>query len=374
MSVERVVRSNGEVVWRVRWREGSRNRSRVLGRKRDADAFDAEVRRRRRTGELAALDAGRETLAQFAETWWQLYALPNLAPRTRASYAHIWDRHVLPRLGALPLREIDTLVVGRLAADLEHAGVGPAARRKALAVLSGVLQRAVEWGKLPSNPARAVRSPSARRARAVRPLPPVEVEGIREQLLASGRLRDATLVSVLAYVGPRPAEALGLRWEDVGERSLTFHATKTRSRRIRAAHLVAPVRGDLATWRLASERPSGENWVFPRTDGGRFTDDDYRNWRVRVFAPACHAAAVPGAVRPYDLRHSAASLWLHEGRSVIEVAAWLGHAPTMTLDTYAHLVAELVDGPRRSAEAEIKAARARVGTRFVPLTRGARDR
>ncbi len=140
MSVERVVRSNGAVVWRVRWREGSRNRSRVLGRKRDAEAFDAEIRRRRRTGELAALDAGRETLAQFAETWWQLYALPNLAPRTRASYAHLWDRHVLPRLGALPLREIDTLVVGRLAADLEQAGIGPAARRKALAVLSGVLQ------------------------------------------------------------------------------------------------------------------------------------------------------------------------------------------------------------------------------------------
>ncbi|MDP9416328.1 MAG: site-specific integrase [Actinomycetota bacterium] len=204
MSVERVVRSNGEVVWRVRWREGARNRSRVLGRKRDADAFDAEVRRRRRTGELAALDAGRETLAHFAETWWQLYALPNLAPRTRASYAHIWDRHVLPRLGALPLREINTLVVGRLAADLEQAGIGPAARRKALAVLSGVLQRAVEWGRLPANPARAVRSPSAPRARAVRPLPPAEVEAIREQLIAAGRLRDATLVSVLAYVGPAP--------------------------------------------------------------------------------------------------------------------------------------------------------------------------
>jgi hypothetical protein len=133
VSVERVVRSNGEVVWRVRWREGERNRSRVLGRKRDADAFDAEVRRRRRTGELAALDAGRETLAHFAETWWQLYALPNLAPRTRASYAHIWDRHVLPRLGALPLREIDTLVVGRLAAVLGE----PEGAYAALAAWSG---------------------------------------------------------------------------------------------------------------------------------------------------------------------------------------------------------------------------------------------
>ncbi|MDP9416329.1 MAG: tyrosine-type recombinase/integrase [Actinomycetota bacterium] len=155
---------------------------------------------------------------------------------------------------------------------------------------------------------------------------------------------------------------------------MTFHATKTRSRRIRAAHLVAPVRADLNAWRLAAGRPPKNAWVFPRPDGDRFTDDDYRNWRVRVFAPACRAADVPGAVRPYDLRHSAASLWLHEGRSVIEVAAWLGHAPTMTLDTYAHLVAELVDGPRRSAEAEIAAARATVGTRLVPPTRAAQRR
>jgi len=70
VSVERVVRSNGEVVWRVRWREGQRNRSKVLGRKRDADAFDAEVRRRQRTGELRLIDGGKETLNEYVEQTW----------------------------------------------------------------------------------------------------------------------------------------------------------------------------------------------------------------------------------------------------------------------------------------------------------------
>ncbi len=69
MSVERVTRNDGSVVWRVRWRQGERNRSKVLGRKRDAEAFDAELRRRKRTGELAALDSGRESLAAFGEEW-----------------------------------------------------------------------------------------------------------------------------------------------------------------------------------------------------------------------------------------------------------------------------------------------------------------
>lgn len=79
MSIERVARKDGSVVWRVRWRQAGQNRSKVLGRKRDAEAFDAELRRRKRTGEIAQLDAGKETLAEFGAEWWRLYAEPNLA-------------------------------------------------------------------------------------------------------------------------------------------------------------------------------------------------------------------------------------------------------------------------------------------------------
>ena len=111
-------------------------------------------------------------------------------------------------------------------------------------------------------------------------------------------------------------------------------------------------------WRLASGRPADHALVFPRPDGDQWTDDDLRNWRNRRFVPAARAAGIEGAVRPYDLRHAAASLWLHEGRSVVEVAAWLGHAPTMTLDTYGHVMAEVAEaGERLSAEAAIRAAR-----------------
>lgn len=68
MSAERVERKDGSVVWRVRWRQGGRNRSKVLGRKRDAGAFDAELVRRKRTGELVQLDAGKELLSDFARS------------------------------------------------------------------------------------------------------------------------------------------------------------------------------------------------------------------------------------------------------------------------------------------------------------------
>lgn len=47
MSVERVERKDGTVVWRVRWRHGGRNRSKVLGRKRDVALFVEYDRTRR---------------------------------------------------------------------------------------------------------------------------------------------------------------------------------------------------------------------------------------------------------------------------------------------------------------------------------------
>jgi len=42
---------------------------------------------------------------------------------------------------------------------------------------------------------------------------------------------------------------------------------------------------------------------------------------------------------------------------VVEVAQWLGHRPSQTLDTYSHIVAEAQDGPRLSAEEAIRRAR-----------------
>jgi integrase len=48
------------------------------------------------------------------------------------------------------------------------------------------------------------------------------VEAIRANLLAQRRLRDTRLVSVLAYAGLPPGEALARRWSDVRERTLVI--------------------------------------------------------------------------------------------------------------------------------------------------------
>jgi integrase len=365
MSVERVTRRSG-VVWRVRWRDNSgRERSRVLGRKRDAVLFDAEIKRRKRAGDLDLVDVGKQTLAEFVEEWWNLYAQPNLAPATLELYAMLWDKHVLPQLGDLWLRDLTPERIEEFRARLVASGAGPVSIRKALVLLQGVLQRAVEWQRIPHNPARLVRKPPAGRRRAVRAIAPDTIERMRAWLLERSQHRDAVLLSVLAYAGVRPGEALALTWGHVGERTLLVEQAvshgeikATKTGQTRTVRLLKPLASDLGEWRLASRRPASDVLLFEAYDGDCWSRDDWANWRTRVFGPAAAATGLEKA-RPYDLRHSFCSLLIHEGATVVEVARQLGHAPTMTLNTYGHVFDELQGAERLSAEEQIRRARAK---------------
>jgi integrase len=375
MSIEKVERESG-AVWRVRWRdELGRERSKVVGLKRDAEAFEAEIVRRKRTGELDLLRAGKETLADFAEEWWRLYALANLSPRTLRSYAGLWDRHILPRLGAMRLQSITPEELERFRAALDEAEVGQPTIYRAMALLQGVLQRAVEWRRIAHNPVKLVRKPKVRRLREVRPLTPVAVERLRAAAgtrRAHGH-RDATLISVLAYAGLRPQEALALRWGNVRERTLLIETASdgqggvkaTKTSQSRTVRLLAPFALDLAEWRLVCRRPEADTLVFPNLQGGVWNDRAWQTWHRDAWAPACRDSGLT-SVRPYDLRHSFVSLLIHEGRSVVDVARQAGHSPTMTLDVYAHVFDEFDPTERVSAEETIRQARSDVSVLCPP--------
>jgi integrase len=155
-----------------------------------------------------------------------------------------------------------------------------------------------------------------------------------------------------------------LRWGHVGERTLIVHAPKTRrhSTQPRSVRLLAPLAQDLREWRMASGRPGDGEPVICAEDGGPWSEVGYEQWRNKPWAKALKTAGL-AYQRPYDLRHSFASLLLHEGRSVIYVARQLGHSAQLTMRTYGHVIEELDDAPRISAEDAITAARRGAGVR-----------
>lgn len=354
------------VTWQVLWRdERGKQTSRSFSRKEDADAYEAKVRLAKRQGELAQLDKGKQPLRDFVPRWQKLYAQPQLADRTIKHYTALQTKYLLPELGHLPLRQVTAERIQEFQAKLTKDGVGDPTVRKTIAMLQGMLRRAVEWGYLARNPAQDVRKVPQRRTTVIEPLAPTAVERIRGAMLAKEDWRDAALVSVLAYSGVRPGEALALRWDDVGTKVLRVERSRTpagevaptKTGKTRTVQILKPLAADLADWRKRSAPADGSSLVFPNTSGQMWTDTTWRNWRDRRFDKAAKSAGLPATTRPYDLRHSFASLLLAEQRNPVEVAAQLGHSPETLLREYAHVIEELRGKRAVSAEAVIAKAR-----------------
>jgi integrase len=391
--------------WKVRWRENGSNRGRRFDRKGDADTWERELRRRRQLGLLAVsqLTGRASTLGEWISERWAPEHAATLEQSTRDRYADVYRLHIEPWLGDVPLTEI---TVGRLRswqAERLADGVGVGKIDKARALLSSVLRHAAESEAIPGNPLALVRAPLAEHRDGVTPLAPSTVEGIRAVLAAAmdvrapervprggvrvtgyvvrderdplTRQRDAAIVSVLAYAGLRPGELRALRWGDIRKATITVERAarpdgtikSTKNHERRAVRLLAPLAADLAELRRAAGRPSDDVLMLSPSsepaadahpDAVAWTKTDWQVWRARRWDKAWKLVGMPASPRPYDLRHSFASLLLAEGRSVHYVARRLGHSPALTLSTYGHLFAEYEHADRIDAEAEIAQARA----------------
>lgn len=346
MSINRVKRKGGTVRWEVRWYEGGRDsarRKRTFDTKKDAQFFESTLRRGKQLGQLAPeLLGSSQTLEQFSNEWWEKYAVPQLKPGTLADYALKIDKWLIPYLGTTPLRDINRELIDGWKATLLDDGAGRSSVNKTQAILQGILNRAVEWKRLPHNPVVGAAKLPVQRDPGIDARTPEEVETIRAVL----DTLDATLVSILAYEGLRPSEAYALRWIDVltrdhqpRERLLVNKGlsdgqlTLTKTGRRREPELFAPVGDDLLSLYLEHDLPALDSLVFPNSDGGFI---QHQNWRNRIWKPALETAGLD-YFRPYDLRHTCATLLIYSGWTVNEVADHLGHAdPGFTARTYAH--------------------------------------
>lgn len=346
-----------------------------------AERFEAEQLGRRDRGEMTT-DRGKQTLRDFGLEYKERYAAVEHTERTQKTNAVLWNKHVLPKLGDYRLTDLSAnpeIVQGWKSA-LVKEGVGEGSIGKALAILSAVLTKAVEWNRIPSNPARTVKAPNKKRKRAITAIAMTDVERIRRHL----NQRDATLISVLAYCGLRPGEALALTWADIRERTIMVDKAislgeekGTKTGAIRSAELPATVKDDLSAWQKSTGVMVG--LVFPGHDGGHWTDSAWRNWRSRVFQPACEAIGLATITvaqkegrtkhkrkrysqtydgpRPYDLRHSCACYLLRAYDDLVYVAARMGHSIKMLSDVYSHEIAEQSGQPRMPLDDQIKQAR-----------------
>ncbi len=370
--------------------------SRSFAAKRDAVAFDIDIKARKMRSEL--LPRGSKwSLARAWDEWWEKRG-KDLSPKTQDTYQWLWraymkgegeqalpgfDHHLLTLLAAEP-----KLIEAHMGV-LRDADVSESSRRKVLMVLSAVLTACVDWNEMPANPVRGLRAPRARPKRTPRPFPPLVVERIRRAMLDDQKRgtpedhqRDASLVGLLCYSGLRPHEALALTFADVGERalnvdkaarmyrdkssgrlSLRVGPTKTGSKR--SVTVPPPLADDLAAWRKAQGNPLDSAPVFPGRGGGLWAPSGLDNWRYRVWKPVLSALAKAdpslahlASARIYDARASFVSAMLRAGASPLEVADEAGHSKQVMYEHYAYQIKELRgEAPTPIAEQILRARR-----------------
>lgn len=348
--------------WRARYRDAAgKEHSRHFPRKVDAERWVTVERSKLQRGDWTDPARARITVGELAVAW--LDRKLDLKPSTRARYASIIERHVMPSWRSVPLSAVAYEDVAAWVGRLSASGLSGSSVRQCHRVLSLILSDAVRGKRLQSNPAEGVELPRAAKPEK-RFLSAAEVARLVD---AAGR--DGLAVQTLAYTGLRFGELAALRVRRVD----------LMRRRVEVAEAVTEVNGALVAGTpkthqrrsvplprflvdqiaplLAGKGP--DDFVFTSSTGAQLR---LMNFRRRSFDKAVRQAGLDG-LTPHELRHTAASLAIGAGANVKDVQRMLGHASAaMTLDVYAGLFEDSLDGVADRMDAVARAAADQVRT------------
>lgn len=272
--------------------------------------------------------------------------LPGKAKMSQAADRGMIDNEILPFLGKRKVADVHFGDMAALHKRITDSG-RPVHANRVLALASKMFALALTpmagedapW-RTQANPCRGVRlNPEQGRERF---FSPAELAAISDAL-AEHETPAADCLRLLMLTGARPGETLRATWAEFAESGFwdkPSQHTKTR-RRHRAP--LSPAATELIE-RLRAKRADGDERVFPFAGHPQW--EIYKCWaKVRG-----RAGLEPGA-RPYDLRHSFASVGAGGGLSLQIIGKLLGHTLARTTARYAHLA----DDPLRAAAAQIGA-------------------
>jgi integrase len=367
MAITKYFTGSGAPRWRVEWRVPGRvKRRKVFRTEREARAFEAEVISAKNRGVVIDPKRGANITVELAYRKW-LSSRADLTPKVRRGYEDCWRIAVHEEFGAWPLTAVDRHSVQEWVNTM--AGVGPRTKRWRHSVLRMVMQHAVENEWIVKNPCLSTTFPPLTQREHVY-LTAQEVERLAELCGTQG-----DVVLVLAYVGLRWGELMGLRVADV---DLT-------ARRVRVRRSITQVGGRLVEGRTKSvsglrtipiprrihdvlaARVSGRPLGEPAITSPRGALLSRENW-VRAVRWNEHREAIGRpTLRIHDLRHTYASLARSAGADLRLLQRTLGHASiTVTAHTYADLydtdldaVADALDALNSAAKYELPSGKAK---------------
>jgi integrase len=388
--------------YRVAGIPGVRDRS--FHKKADADTWLADAQSKSKAGEFTDPRRGNMLLRDYVQDeWW-----PTVTgdPGTLEVVHGRVRKHILPRLGGMPLNTIKLPQLRRWLADLEE-DIGPSTIGVTWGNLSAILQAAVEDERIPRNYCKSTSiKPPTVPERKARAWAKTQVLAVREAITDRYRV----MVDLGVGAGLRQGEMFGLSVDDIDREAGVIHVR----RQIRKVHnrlaFAPPKRGKVRDVPLSSgldalltahmqqfppkkirlpwvnpdepETPRQEKERAPQTHellltspwGKALRRDSWnqRHWKEALVAarvipePATRKVPVKGTdkfrtVKTYAesreyglhaLRHTFVSQLLGAGTSIVAVSSYVGHKdPSITLRIYAHMMPESDDRGRAAIDA-----------------------
>jgi integrase len=213
-----------------------------------------------------------QTVVGFWKETYLPFAEGNLRASTVHGYKQIWGQHLEAHFGTTALRDYKTHMGSLFLTSLAKT-LGRATIQHVRSLASGIFSHAVNVGVIESNPWHDVKVLGKTKAPSETAHYTLEeAENIISALVEN--VDCQLIVSLAFFLGLRPGEIQGLRWEDIDDNWIHIRRavvrnvvgeTKTKSS-VASLPLIAPVRIPLTLWRQENNNPR-EGWLFPNAKG-----------------------------------------------------------------------------------------------------------
>lgn len=311
--------------------------------KMDGEAWLASERRLVRGEDWVPPGQRRRRGLAFEDYSARWLAARELKPSTRALYAGILRRTLVPEFGEVPVTRIRAADVRAWHADMDPAR--KTTRAHAYSLLRAILDTAVTEEVIPANPCTIRGAGQTKRARRIEPATLEELAALVAAM--PDRLRLMPLIA--AWCGLRFGEVSELRRRDLDlERGRLSVArgvvrvdgadvvgTPKSAAGVRVVaippHLVPVIADHLAE----HVGPGREALLFPHSAEEPKRHMTHARYYGRFHMPAREAAGRPD-LRFHDLRHTGATLAAQTGATLAELMGRLGHSTPGAALRYQH--------------------------------------
>jgi len=258
--------------------------------------------------------------------------------------------YLTPAFGKLALTDITDTAVSRFYNEMRKKGFSASTISNAHFALASMFKMAAKKGLILVNPMATVDAPPKPKPKPVA----MTADETRKFLNAASDRPEGFMFALAFYLGARPAEYLGLKWEDVdfntqritirrslklrkgNEWYLTPPKTEKSVRTIPLTPAIVKGLEDHRRRQLETRLKAGASWG---DHGFVFTDDvgePLKIWTVRlVHKGICKEAGLPSTFKLKVSRHSCASALLNAGVPLKMISERLGHSSIqITADVY----------------------------------------